>query len=240
MKVCTFPTSPTSPVSTAAAGESFMDLFEPTETDRRRSNAENDAQEHDPQMDESHSDSGSTSDDDSSSGDSGSDTDPGARRRGSEDGTMEFIFSKNMVSTKQNDSHKVQKTVAGPSAAPGIDDLAMLERRRFMSHRADVVSGTAAHLNAPGKKHKPGNSKADEGTEGLSREDFLKLQREVQLYGESGGRRYWMISIVLTPSFVCIFIFLKIYIFLEFFGRNAHLGEHWQAFCRPFRGSSLR
>jgi hypothetical protein len=73
-----------------------------------------------------------------------------------------------------------------PAEQQRQEDLARLkaERKRFMSPKAAVVGGSGSSQQ-PSQRRKPGGGAAAAADEdgGLSRAEFLEMQREVQLYG---------------------------------------------------------
>ena len=144
-----------------------MDMFEPTEVDARRAQDAN--------ASSSDAVSGLSGSEEASGSDSDGPSAPGGRRAA---GVVDHIFARKQPLPAS------KKTSKSPMhSAPTEEDAAAVakeERRRFMSPRAAVVAG-AAPSPAQGRP-KPTAGKADDGGV-LSREEFKKLQREVQLYG---------------------------------------------------------
>lgn len=78
--------------------------------------------------------------------------------------------------------HQLLPTTPQPvQSSPASVSSAKAERRRFMSGKASDVHRAAAPQEQPQKKRRL--SSQSQGS-GLSREDFLNMQREVQTFGE--------------------------------------------------------
>lgn len=142
-----------------------MQLFEPTEFDARNTNHTNTSDSE--YLENGLSDG--TSDGDSSE-DDGDALDAGNHA------PIEHIFS---TANADAGSNPPKGSVAArnvPSRIPA--DRAKLERQRFMSHKAGVVSGAIPLPQTRRKAEKEGE------TNGLTKEEFQKLKREVHLYGK--------------------------------------------------------
>lgn len=157
----------------AAHGERFLQMFEPTEVDRRAASPSDDATA-------SASSHGDDSDSEGSYATSSDDEDAGAA-----DAAVDRIFAggaKAAAAAAGRQRDQAPKAVASPALPRPMDpEIAKLERKRFMSHKADVVAGAAAV--APPQR---GRAKAEDASAagGLTKEEFEKLKREVHMYGE--------------------------------------------------------
>lgn len=155
----------------AAYGERFMQMFEPTDVDRRRGASSND--------DSATASSDEDASDSDGSYDTSSDEDAGAA-----DAAVERIFAggAKAAAAAGPRSGKAAKVVAAPALPPPLPpDIAKLERKRFMSHKADVVAGAAPVAPLQRGRGKPEDAS---GAGGLTKEEFEKLKREVHMYGE--------------------------------------------------------
>ena len=150
-----------------------MQMFEPTEVDARNS------VDSEPENSDSGAKSGESGDTDSDfSSDSGDDL-PAA----SDHAPIDQIFSTKNGKQRATKSPKV--TIAPLLRSLQPPDAAKLERRRFMSHKAVVVSG-AVPLPPTSRRKKPEKEEGD--FSGLTKEEFQKLQREVHLNGKYSYR----------------------------------------------------
>jgi hypothetical protein len=174
---------------TIFAGERFMQMFE-------------DADEHAARQ----ASRAAIKDDDGSSSDESSHEDGGSSSDASESSeeegmaAEEFVFDSRAVLPRwqQGQQQQQQRRPGGPrakqkgptgkqlggaaAAAPALD--AKLERKAFMSSKAAKVHDKGS-ASAPSARSAAGaGAEADEG---LTREEFLKMQREVELYGERVG-----------------------------------------------------
>lgn len=168
----------------AAYGEKFMQMFEPTEIDTRTT-SEPSSQSHedtDPDRDSLDNDNSEEEEDD----------DAGDVWNDAADAAVEQIFNKSKTIPPNTGQLKqpIKKTKK-PSLAPTISspDIEKMERKRFMSHRAGVVSG-AIPVGGSISKKKGRKSEASNGSSifentsrKLNKEEFQKLTREVHLYG---------------------------------------------------------
>jgi len=155
-----------------------MEMFQPTEVDWRRSGKGN----NDASQDMSQEDSIET--------DEGSDGPaPVCDTIKGDGGFVNHIFG--MESTKaigsappdvQSHKKNVYDAKAGVGYPRTIDSsLSALERKRFMSHKANVISGAKSIAAPLTGRHGAATREAD-GT--IRRKEFDKMQRDVQLFGE--------------------------------------------------------
>lgn len=180
------------------AGERFMQMFEDSAAQpsrgagsQQRGGADSGGGGGSGLSEGSDSDAGSSDLSSASSGGSGSEDEGDAR------GAEEFVFAANAVAPRSAGRQQQPRAARGPglhgarpptpSASPALD--ASLERKAFMSSKAARVHGGGGAAAAGGGR--PGRpTAAAQEAEGVSREEFLKMQREVELYGE--GEVLWL------------------------------------------------
>lgn len=172
--------------ATPPAGERFLDMFD--DADRRPARA--------PQPPAADSDSGR----EGSSGASDSDADGGGSG-GSDDEAVpagqvvEHIFHSGGRPGSSAGARRGAGPAGGAGGMPGTPHQQLaaaeaerlrLERKRFMSSKAAVVT-SGGQQPARGGARRPGSATpggaAAAEADGISREEFLAMQREVQLYG---------------------------------------------------------
>lgn len=110
-------------------------------------------------------------------------------------------ISKENPSKLINGSSSIHFKAKEPSALLSMKE----ERRRFMSHKAaKIVDGPSVvdQGRESSSREKPGVIGRDEG-DGLSPEEFKKMQREVLLYGKYKFLLYYLQSVVVFWVFFC-------------------------------------
>jgi hypothetical protein len=159
-----------------------MQMFEPTDVDTRNTseNASSDEDSDNSSLDESDIDSSAEEE----TGDEWNDA---------ADAAVEQIFNKSKKTTLPPGAKRLPKTTLAPSR-PSLPSPEMeeLERKRFMSHRAGVVSGavpvggnsTSSRKKGRKSEEKNGSSIFHNVSGKLNKEEFQKLTREVHLYGK--------------------------------------------------------
>ena len=192
-----------------------MKMFESTEVDTRSKPYPS------PHESLDESDANSSLANDSSSEEGASDADDW---NDAADAAVEQIFNKSKKippphpRSKPPISNKIARAPIRAIPSHISEDIEKLERKRFMSHRAGVVSG-AVPVASPSSKKKGRKSEMNgnalfDSSGRLSKEEFQKLTREVHLYGKQGSFfQPWKFSLFLS-FFFCI---LR--------GDEHHLGE---------------
>lgn len=96
------------------------------------------------------------------------------------DDILEYIFNKKSTVIKPS-QHTSASTDPANVAAIREKELLLLERKRFMSHKAShIVSEISSSLQV---KNGGVIGKARHDGSGMSREEFEKIKREINLYG---------------------------------------------------------
>jgi hypothetical protein len=214
-----------------------MQMFEPTEVDTRTTSDTS------PSYDDSDSDRDSLDENDNSSEEEEEEEENGDDWNDAADAAVEHIFNrdKNIFVNTGSTKHSLKtakSSLASTLLPPSLSspDIEKMERKRFMSHRAGVVSG-AIPIGGTRTSKKKGR-KSSEGENGLadslfdssgklSKEEFQKLTREVHLLGKlSRNLKFYFVSVF---SFSIFSLFLG-GVEYHFFGRAGFFSTLYSSF----------
>jgi len=163
-----------------------MQMFEPTEFDNRTTAEPSSESNKDSDFDRDSLENDSSEENDDAEDD----------WNDAADAAVEQIFKKNKTIAQKRPIQTTKSSLAPTISSPDIEKI---EKKRFMSHRAGVVSGaipvdggSKSSSRKKGRKVEASNgSSILENTSGkLNKEDFQKLTREVHLYGKMLWKTY--------------------------------------------------
>jgi len=162
-----------------------MQMFEPTEVDTRTTSKPSSESLQDSDSDRDSLDNDSSDQEYNDAGDEWNDA---------ADAAVEQIFRKSKTIPPKAGQLKrpIKATKASQVSAISSPDMEEIERKRFMSYKAGVVSGAmpigggSSSSRKKGRKlEKSNGSSIFENISGkLNKEEFQKLTREVHLYGK--------------------------------------------------------